>query len=377
MIAIWTLRREIKRIGDQILAGFDILAASLRRQHYDARRAVNLRITDGQRPPGPHMAVFLLYQPKGLSASVRIAIRAVLDSGAVPIFVSNLPLSAEDRAYLAGKSWRVVERPNLGYDFGGYREGITQIFDERIDPDRLWILNDSAWFPVCDGDQPLARLIDDSADVSGAMLHLNGRDPAKDYAESYFLAFPKSTLQHPAFIRFWRSYPLYNDKFVVIRRGERGFSQAMRAAGLRVQSRMNNRVFMTMLETQSPEFLRKTLVYGGLTDTLLTVERAELLRSADGSDDWRLAALDHVRKTLHRTGFRYQYCYAAIKLMQFPLVKKGPDPRSIIARARYLAAVQAGDLPAPPDPILTELTQAVAYDVAQNYAWQRPGARLG
>ena len=150
----------------------------------------------------------------------------------------------------------------------------------------------------------------------------------------------------------------------------------MRAAGLRVESRMNNRVFLAKLAAQSPEFLKKTLQYGGLTDLALTADRAALLRTADGSGQWRSAALDHIRKTLLLTGFRYQYCYAAVQLMQFPLVKKGPDLRSVIARARYLAAVQAGDLPAPPGPILTELTQAVAYDLAQNYDWQRPGPSL-
>jgi Rhamnan synthesis protein F len=377
MIPRWKLKREIRRIKMQILSKRDLVLARPRRVIYDLLRPLLCRVTHGQIPPGPHMAVFLLYQPKGLSASARIAIDAVLDSGAVPVFVSNLRLSAADRAYLASKSWRVVERPNVGYDFGGYREGITQIFDTGLDPDRLWILNDSTWFPVCDVDQPLHQLVDDRADVSGAMVHMDGRDHDKDYAESYFLAFPKSTIRHPAFVKFWRSYPLYNDKIVVIRCGELGFSQAMRATGLRVESRMNNTAFLARLDEQSTEFLQKTLYYGGLTDREMTAERAALLQTADGSDQWRAAALDHVRKTLHRTGFRYQYCYAAVWLMQFPLVKKGPDPRSIIGRARYLAAVQAGDLPPPPPPILQEVTAAVAYDVVQNYEWQRPGASLG
>ena len=204
MIPIWKLKREIKRFEKQILGICDLVLARPRRVIYDLLRPLLCRVTQGQMQPGPHMAVFLLYQPKGLSASVQVAIGALLDSGAVPIFISNLPLNAGDRAYLAGKSWRVVERPNAGYDFGGYREGITQIFDTGLDPDQLWILNDSAWFPVCDGDQPLARLIDDSADVSGAMVHMDGRDHDKDYAESYFLAFPKSTIRHPAFVKFER-----------------------------------------------------------------------------------------------------------------------------------------------------------------------------
>jgi hypothetical protein len=377
MIPAWKLKRELKRIQMQVRAKTELVSGPPRRLIYDLMRPALLRVTPGAVPPGPHMAVMLLYQPKGLSAAVRLAIDALRDSGAVPVFVSNLPLSAADRATLAALAWRVVERPNMGYDFGGYREGITQITQAGLDPDHLWILNDSTWFPVCDVEHPLTRLIDDSADVSGAMVHLDGRDADKDYAESYFLAFPKTTLQHPAFTAFWRNYPLYNTKTTVIRRGELGFSQAMRAAGLRVQSRMNNAAFLARLDTQTAEFLHKTLIYGGLTDKPLTAERAELLAAADGSEVWRAAALDHIRKTLHRTGFRYQYCYASVHLMAFPMVKKGPDPRSIIARARYLAAVQAGDLPPPPAPILTELAAAVAHDLAQHYDWQRPGASLG
>ena len=377
MVPMWKLQREVRRIGKQISYLLDYVVAVPRRMIYDLCRPSNLRVTIGAVPPGAHMAVFLLYQPKGFTDAVRIAIETVLDSGAVTVFVSNLPLQDADRAWLAGRAWRVVERPNVGYDFGGFREGVMQITEARLDPEHLWMLNDSTWFPVCGGATPLQDLIDPAADVSGSMVHLDGRDHAKDYAESYFLAFPKRTLHHPAFVAFWRSYPLYNNKSTVIRLGELGFSQAMRAAGLRVKSRMNNTAFLAELRTQSADFLKKTLFYGGLTNRGLTAERAALLQAADGSDAWRAAALAHVQKTLHRTGFRYQYCYAAVRLMQFPLVKKGPDPRSIIARARYLAAVLAGDLPAPPGPILTELTAAVAYDVAQQYDWQRPGAQLG
>lgn len=377
MIPGWKLKREIRRIEIQIHWASDLLLARPRRVIHDLLRPLVVRVTKGQMPPGAHMAVFLLYQPNGLSAAVRLAIDTVLDSGAVPIFVSNLPLSTVDRAWLAGKSWRVVERPNAGYDFGGYREGITRIFRAGLEPERLWILNDSTWFPVCDVAQPLHQLVDDSADVSGAMVHVDGLDPDSDYAESYFLAFPKSTIQHRAFVRFWRFYPLYNYKTTVIRLGELGFSQAMRAAGLRVESRMSNTAFLSRLGTQSAEFLHKTLLYGGLTERGLQVERETLLKTVDGSDQWRAAALEHIGKTLHRTGFRYQYSYAAIRLMQFPLVKKGPDPRSVSGRARYLEAVQAGDLPPPPAPILAEVTRAVAHDLVHHPQWQRPGAWLG
>jgi Rhamnan synthesis protein F len=370
MMPMWKLKREIRRLGKQVLTANDLVWAVRRRILYDARRARHVKVTPGQQAPAAHMAIFLLYQPKGLKASVRIAIETVQHSGAGLIFVSNLPLQEADRAWLAARSWRVIERPNIGYDFGGFREGLTQMTEAGLPLDRLWILNDSTWFPVCGGANPLQDLIDPQADVSGSMIHHDGRDHNKDNIESYFLAFTKTALTHPAFVKFWRMYPLYNNKGAVIRRGEQRLSRVLREAGLKVDSKMTNPAFLARLQNQSPEFVHKTMLYGGLTRANLQAERAELLKEADGSTGWRDKAYAHIARTLERSEFRYQYCYGAVHLMAFPFVKKGPDPRSVIGRARYLEAVRAGDLPALPVPIMEELAAAVAVDDAANHAWR-------
>ncbi len=370
MIPTWKLKRELRRIGLQLQAGYDILTGPGRRRRYDAARPGNLTITRGQTPPRPHMVVFLLYQPRGLSASVKLAIDTVLHHPVSIVFVSNLLLQDADRDWLAGKSWRVIERPNIGYDFGGFREGVAQIAQAGLTPDRLWIINDSTWFPVCGGPAALEQVIDPRADVSGSMVHHDGRDHAKDNIESYFLAFTKTAITHPAFVNFWASYPLYQDKLTVIRQGEQRLSRVLREAGLIVDSTMTNGAFLAKLKDQPPAFVHKTLLYAGLTKTALRDGRLALLDSADGSTDWRDRAVAYIAQTLIYSEFRYQYCYAAVHLMGFPFVKKGPDPRSVIGRARYLEAVRAGDMPPLPDPILQELTAAVAHDLTLDHQWR-------
>ena len=373
MIPKWKLQREVRRIGLQIRAGYDILTGPGRRRRYDAQRPGNLRITMGKMPPQPHMVIFLLYQPKGLAASVRLAIDTVLQHPVSMVFVSNLPLQDADRDWLAARSWKVIERPNVGYDFGGFREGVMQIVQANLTPARLWILNDSTWFPVCGGPGALEHVIDPAADVSGSMVHHDGRDHAKDNIESYFLSFTQTALTHPAFVTFWASYAMYQDKLTVIRRGEQRLSRVLREAGLTVNSAMTNDSFLARLRDQPADFVHKTLLYAGLTKVSLRADRLNLLDTAEDSTQWRDRAVAHVAQTLIYSEFRYQYCYAAVHLMGFPFVKKGPDPRSVIGRARYLDAVRAGDMPPLPAPILQELTAAVARDLTLDHRWRPDG----
>jgi hypothetical protein len=377
MIPLWKLKREIRRLGLQAGGLVDTALGRGRRNLYDRRWPRNVTVTQGADAPAAHMAILLLYQPKGLSGSVQLALDALRASGAVLVVVSNLPLTAADRATLARQSWRVVERPNLGYDFGGFREGVRQIQAAGLALEELWIVNDSAWFPVCaSADQaqsdPLRALIDPAADLSGSMIRYDKRNRAKKNIESYFLTFRKTALDHPAFAAFWQNYPLLKNKQAVIRRGEIELTRVLVAAGLTADSKMSNDAFLAALTAQSAEFLRKTLLYEGLNRPAMLAQRKALLEIADGTDLWRDKALAHVAQTLGFTEFRYQYCYAAVHLMGFPFVKKGSDPRAVISRACYLDAVRAGDLPPLPTPMMTELTAAVTTDFAMGHEWRMP-----
>ena len=83
--------------------------------------------------------------------------------------------------------------------------------------------------------------------------------------------------------------------------------------------------------------------------------------------------MDHVAASLDRSEFYYQFPYAAVHLMGFPFIKKGPDPRYIVWRMQHLTAVLAGDLPPLPPAIQAELSAAVARDkLKADVDWRLP-----
>ena len=361
----------MRRLARQGLARLDGLAGLVRRRRYDRARPGNLVVTKGALPPGPHMAIFLIYQPAGLAGSIPVALAALCAAGAVPLVISNTALSAADRTALTPQVWRVVERPNTGYDFGGYREGIAQLHDAGLDPALLWILNDSGWFPSCGGPDRFAAMIAPAAAMSGGMFRfLKG---GREWIESYFLHVPARTRRHPAFGGFFRRYPLLNLKYAVVRHGEMGLGRALRRGGLRVDSKVSNARFISLLQDQPPAFLRRMLDYGGLVPVALQADRARILAMTDTDPAWSAAVIAHVRASLERSEFYYQFPYASVHLLGFPFIKKGPDPRYMVWRRQHLAAVRAGDLPPLPPAIQTELAAAVARDAAKaDVDWRLP-----
>jgi len=68
-------------------------------------------------------------------------------------------------------SWRVIERPNFGYDFGGYRDGILLLEAWGIAPERLLILNDSIWMPLAPNSTLIDRFEAAEGAVIGGILH--------------------------------------------------------------------------------------------------------------------------------------------------------------------------------------------------------------
>jgi lipopolysaccharide biosynthesis protein len=66
--------------------------------------------------------------------------------------VSNLPLVPEERETLRRACWQLIERPNVGYDFGAYRDAILLLGPKLRDLERLVLVNDLLWFPVGEAD---------------------------------------------------------------------------------------------------------------------------------------------------------------------------------------------------------------------------------
>ena len=369
MTPIWKLYREMDRLRQAGQAAIGRLYEPFLQRRHDRNRDRVLAFHAGDLPLGPKVAVFLIYQPKGLRPSCLLTCRHLVEKGYSPLVMSNTPLGEADLRALQGVAWKVVIRPNYGYDFGGYRDAILWLQDQDIVPDRLMILNDSVWFPVWPGETLIDRMEALPVDLAGAVIHHAQRRrkiatlrPA--FIESYFYIARRSAVESAAFQAFWRGFKVSSIKYNAVYRGERSFSHFMETGGLRAEGIISATAIVHAVAAGDDAFLARTLTYGAYTDPRFKAERDALLdparRAAPG---WREAALAHVDKVAHRRSAYASFCYPAVQALGIPFVKKSRllfvgkayGTVQIKMRTQLLLAIAAGDLPAPYPEVLAEI----------------------
>ena len=231
MVPRWKLERELRRIGRQINGVGALAVSPLLRWSHDLTKVSRTQITDGARPDGGPIALFLVYRPQGLLASHLHTLRHLVDKGLAPFLVVNHPLSPEDRARVAPLVWRVMERPNVGYDFGGYRDGILHLLSQGRTDRPLVVLNDSFWFPLTEDCTALETLLSWPEAFKGVSLHQRKAKRFVPHVQSFFFMFEPALLAHPDFARYWQHLLVSNNKQLVIRRLEMRMTEAMAAMG--------------------------------------------------------------------------------------------------------------------------------------------------
>jgi hypothetical protein len=359
VIAGWKVRRELGRLGQQLRAIPEAVWEPVAQRRHNAACAAGLPVTEGAMPLAEKVAMLLIWQPKGVRNSVLATCRHLAAQGYAPFIVSNAPLSASDSAALAAVAWRVMVRPNFGYDFGGYRDGLRQLDRMGVAPERLVILNDSIWFPLYPDDDSLAQMEACGADLAGTVLRVRG---AERFLESYFYSIPRSTLQHPAFRQFWDRLKLTSNKYKVIRRGERGFSAAMRAAGLQLAGIYTPDRFLEGVKAAEAQELRALLRYSASLNSGL-VNKAALLVVEEG-EAFAANARGVITEILAKGQFYSSFPVGAVRWMRYPVLKKSSDATAVVWRRAFVKAVEAGSIPRPSEAVYAEIQERVRGEVA-------------
>jgi Rhamnan synthesis protein F len=368
VIETWKIVREADRLRLQILAAAGPLWEPWVQRRYDRSRDQNLTVTQGEREVGTKVAIYLIYEPNGVLASTIEACRLLEAAGYAPLVVSNAPLDAAALATLTPLAWRIIQRPNYGYDFGGYRDGILHVVESGIVPDRLLVMNDSIWYPLGGVDTLLPRLEASGLDVAGTLVHrafrkgLRRRRPIR-VIESYLFLFNRKAFESPAFRTFWRGYRLSSNKVNAVRRGERRLAEAMLAGGLTADGIFGAEDFLQMVAREDDCFLRKTIRYAAYTDAELEDEACALLAEGPDTPGWRDRTLAHITRVVAQRNFHGSFVFATARLLDIPFLKKGTSNMlkrtygTLYARMRdqYLAAVEARDLPPPRGEVLAEI----------------------
>jgi hypothetical protein len=361
----WKIKRELNRIRQQLKGIPEFFVEPLQRRRHDAQRGTMLEAAHGQIAQGPKIALLLLYQPKGISDATLWTCQHLVAKGYAPLIISNAPLNNEDRIRLSTWTWRMADRPNFGYDFGGYRDGIWLLWQWKVDPDVLIILNDSIWFPLNSEETLIDRMEDSSAQFVGALqldpLRQTDGLPAKKrpFFGSFFLMFKQGAWQHPAFQRFWANYRITSNKYKTIRRGERGMSHALMDAGLHCKAIYTRTALDTHIRQLDTEGLRQLL--GDLVTIDKSLENA-LRHCGDKCTDtpsWRAQAIELALQVTEKQNVLATAPITSMTVFEVPYLKKSRDWNNLKALRLIHDRIRDGRLPAPHTSIAVALEEVL------------------
>jgi hypothetical protein len=339
----WKIGREAKRVVRQA-AGLIPFTVSyfLATPYYDLILSRNIKRFAGELKSQKRVAIYLIFPSRGLLPSHLHGLDYLKQSGFAPLVVSNLPLTDDDRQMLLGNCWQLIERPNYGYDFGGYRDAILSLADTISDLSELALLNDSTWFPLPASRDWLQEARNLSLDFVGAASNY-GADRVEiadfDTIEwryssthknfhhcSFALLISNRILRDRAFLRFWKRFRLSHNKKRTVRRGEIGLTQWVKTHGYahgdtldiarldqELRALDNNRIRSVLERLIVPEDPR-----------LLEAKHAVLRKVNAGAEGWRALAEKMILTAVARQGVSYALADYTTKERGFPFLKKSP-----------------------------------------------------
>ena len=232
---IWKIKRELLRVWRKVTSPLPLVSHWITRPVYDLIKTKMVTSLNGNVALGPDVAIFLIYAPNGALPSHIHTLKHLMEKGFSTLVVVNHKLSAKMQSDLRPYVWRMMERPNFGYDFGGYREGILYLSGLGIVPDHLLVMNDSVWFPLREPDDLLERMRSWTENIRGFARDRHKRSNLPPFVQSYMFMYDREIIQDPAFLDYWRSIMLTNNKHLVIRKLEMGMSIFFEKKGFSVR----------------------------------------------------------------------------------------------------------------------------------------------
>ncbi|WP_445810733.1 rhamnan synthesis F family protein [Yoonia sp.] len=373
MIPLWKIQREVMRIGAQIknlpTAIVDLYELTqepkLRRAHF-AKLHERIALTDGQAPETDRVAILLIYQPAGLAESTIILCQDLINNGFSPFVVTNSPLSDTDSTKLEAWCWKLMTRPNFGYDFGGYQDALLTLRNLVPDANAAIIMNDSVWLNM---DQALIAMLQGAPTaVVGLVQESKLRTDNKNNLsvdlqnlQSYFYFIHRGFWQDPQFWRFWQDYMMVSSKKRTIKAGELGFTKYLVANDIPHQALISKTQFLDQIKTKNSDYLRFVLRYAVYTNPHLAAERDALIACQNPSASWHEATQAHIRQTLIQEPLNGSFWVAACDMFGVTVIKKNKDALPEQMRKAFLAAHQDGAIALSPD-IAAEIAASLRRD---------------
>ena len=359
----WKVKREVRRIRDQlsrVAADFYEQPMRILHKRWLITKAQPLA---GKLPLGSKVAILVVFQPKGVARSLFLTCDHLIDQGYSPFILCNMPLSEDDRTALLARAALLLERPNFGYDFGAYQDGIRLLHKMGCKPDRLILMNDSTWFPLRVNDTSIARMESSGDAFTG---HAFRNEPnigrGRDHMEAHLIMFDNNALESAAFGAFWDKYPASSNRITTIDRGEKGITVAMFDAGFVSEGLASRHLFLERLETASSQTLYEILASASFLPNKLHNRTLELLATASNSVESQRQVRDHMIDLLHLFApvLSTTLIYGAMKELGLGFVKKSQEENFHLTRKKVLELEATGEIEALDLDVRAEMSASVA-----------------
>jgi hypothetical protein len=184
----------------------------------------SIKITKGEVLFEKKFCVFASFQPSGINELTIYYIKYLKEvMGFAVAFVSNCKISDADKTKLKPYCYEIMERANVGRDFGAYKRGILH-YQKQVRSSELFLMtNDSVYGPIQDLRRLTEKMKQGGYDVFGDAVVDETIQPR--HIPSYFILMNSKVVNNEKFWCFWKNKFKYKStRKYIISGGEIAFS---------------------------------------------------------------------------------------------------------------------------------------------------------
>jgi rhamnosyltransferase len=176
------------------------------------------------------ICIFYGYQ-KSITEQLESQLKDIKNNDFRIIYVTNLNISNLMLEDLKEYADVLIQRPNYGRDFAGYKAGYDFIIENKINTViDLLFTNDTIVFPLKNTEIFWNNLFSHDSVITGPFISYQ----ISKHIQSFFILCKQQICLSKDFKNFWKNYPSPNSRSRVISLGEIGFSNWMLNKGIKI-----------------------------------------------------------------------------------------------------------------------------------------------
>lgn len=181
---------------------------------------------------GGVFCIFTVYGRWGFSQDLADLFSIFSEESVNVIAVVNGAINDEEMSRLKSAAHRVIHRPNVGRDFGGYRSATLKLYAEEMEVERVIYMNDSNYYIHGDELRNLVRKLSECGhyDIIGAT-----ENQKIHHIGSFAVSISKNLFHGENLKKFWRLYRPYNLRPHAIHAGEMKLSKLLKKKSDKIQ----------------------------------------------------------------------------------------------------------------------------------------------